>query len=60
MKHGLTLSIVNLKSKHQREINYLPETLFTKSCFLKAMSIKKCKMVLSYFLKIEILRNEAE
>ena len=58
MKNGLTLSIVNLKSKHQREINYLPETLFTKSCFLEAMSIKKCKMV--YFLKIEILRNEAE
>ena len=56
MKHGLTLSIVNLKSKHQREINYLPETLFTKSCFLEAMSIKKCKMVLSYFLKIEILK----
>ena len=41
MKNGLTLSIVNLKSKHQREINYLPETMFTKSCFLEAMSIKK-------------------
>jgi hypothetical protein len=53
MKHGLlTLSIVNLiKSKHQREINYLPETLFTKSCFLEAMSIKKCKMVFILLLK---------
>ena len=41
MKHGLTLSTVNLKSKHQSEINYHPETLFTKSFFLEAMSIKK-------------------
>ena len=51
MKHGLTLSIVNLKSKHQREINYLPETLFTKSCFLEAMSIKKCMIVFNLLLK---------
>ena len=57
MKHGLTLSIVNLKSKHQREINYLPETLFTKSCFLEAMSIKKnVRWSLSYSLKIEIIK----
>jgi hypothetical protein len=57
MKHGLTLSIVNLKSKHQREINYLPETLFTKSCFLESMSIKKnVSLSLSYSLKIEIIK----
>ena len=57
MKHGLTLSIVNLKSKHQREINYLPETMFTKSCFLEAMSIKKnIRLSLSYFSKIEIIK----
>jgi len=41
MKHRLTLSIVNLKSKNQREINYLPENLFTKSCIVEAMPIKK-------------------
>ena len=57
MKHGLTLSIVNLKSKHQRETNYLPETLFTKSCLLEAMSIKKkVRLSLTYSLKIEIIK----
>ncbi len=64
MKHRLTLSIVNLKSKNQREINYLPENLFTKSCIVEAMPIKKnVNIVFILLLKNwfnSILINEAE
>ena len=57
MKNGLTLSIVNLKSKHQREPNYLPETLFTECGFLEVMQIlKNVRLSLSYFLKTEIIK----
>ena len=57
MKNGLTLSIVNLKSTPQREINYLPETLFTECGFLEVMQIlKNVRLSLSYFLKTEIIK----